>query len=95
MLAIRGQRDANGKRCLSEWPQGVYNHTGLRALYLGSNNIGKVEDTISYLIYYLDISDNPEIVFDATDICYNWMAGTYFLLYDKTQEIRGCDAMLE
>ena len=95
MLAVRGQRDANGNRCLSEWPQGVYNHTGLRALYLGSNNIGKVEDTISYLIYYLDISDNPEIVFDATDICYNWMAGTYFLLYDKTQEIRGCDAMLE
>ena len=95
MLAIRGQRNNKGERCLSEWPQGIYNHTGLRALYIGSNNLGKIDDTISYLIYYLDISDNPEIVFDATDICYNWMSGSYFLLYDKTQDIRGCDAMLE
>lgn len=94
MFAIRGQRDENGERCLSEWPTGVYNHTGLRALYIGSNNLGKIDDTISYLIYYLDISDNPNIVFDASDICYNWMAGTYFLLYDKTQEIRNCPAML-
>lgn len=94
MYAIRGQRNAKGERCLKEWPTGVYNHTGLRALYIGSNDLGKIEDTISYLIYYLDISDNPNIVFDASDICYNWMNGTYFLLYDKTQDIRGCDAML-
>ncbi len=95
MMAIRGQRDEKGERCLKEWPQGVYNHTGLRALYIGSNDLGKIEDTISYLIYYLDISDNPNIVFDASDICYNWMNGTYFLLYDKTQDIRGCEAMLD
>jgi hypothetical protein len=38
MMAIRGQRDENGQRCLKEWPTGVYNHTGLRALYLGSND---------------------------------------------------------
>ena len=94
MMAIRGQRGADGERCLKEWPQGVYNHTGLRALYIGSNDLGKIDDTISYLIYYLDISDNPNIVFDASDICYNWMNGTYFLLYDKTQDIRGCEAML-
>lgn len=95
MLAIRGQRNEKGERCLKEWPTGVYNHTGLRALYMGSNDLGKIDDTISYLIYYLDISDNPNIVFDASDICYNWMNGTYFLLYDKTQDIRNCAAMLE
>ena len=95
MMAIRGQRNEKGERCLKEWPTGVYNHTGLRALYMGSNDLGKIEDTISYLIYYLDISDNPNIVFDASDICYNWQAGTYFLLYDKTQDIRNCAAMLE
>ena len=95
MMAIRGQRDEKGERCLKEWPTGVYNHTGLRALYMGSNDLGKIDDTISYLIYYLDISDNPNIVFDASDICYNWMNGTYFLLYDKTQDIRNCAAMLE
>lgn len=94
MMAIRGQRDEKGERCLSEWPQGVYNHTGLRALYMGSNNLGKIDDRISYLIYYLDISDNPNIVFDASEICSQWMNGVYFLLYDKTQDIRGCEPML-
>ena len=94
MMALRGQRNEKGERCLKEWPTGVYNHTGLRALYIGSNDLGKIEDTISYLIYYLDISDNPNIVFDASEVCYQWMNGVYFLLYDKTQDIRGCDAML-
>lgn len=94
-MAVRGQRNERGQRCLSEWPQGIYNHTGLRALYMGSNDLRKIDDTISYLIYILDISDNPNIVFDATDICYNWASGTYMLYYDKTQKILNCDAMLQ
>jgi hypothetical protein len=80
---------------MREWPQGIFNHTGLRALYLGSNDIRKVDDTISSLIYYLDISDNPNIIFDASDICYAWRSGVYFLIYDKSQTILNCDAMLE
>lgn len=94
VYAIRGQRDENGERCLSEWPVGLYNHRGLRGFYIGSNNLGKIEDTISTLIYYLDISDNPEIIFDATDICYAYQAGAYYLIYDKTQDIRNCDYMM-
>lgn len=94
VFAIRGQRDKNGARCLSEWPTGLYNHRGLRGFYIGSNNLGKIEDTISTLIYYLDISDNPEIVFDASDICYAYQVGAYYLIYDKTQDIRNCDYML-
>ena len=94
VFAIRGQRDKNGARCLSEWPTGLYNHRGLRGFYIGSNNLGKVEDTISTLIYYLDISDNPEIIFDASDICYAYQVGAYYLIYDKTQDIRNCDYML-
>lgn len=94
VFAIRGQRDKNGARCLSEWPTGLYNHRGLRGFYIGSNNLGKIEDTISTLIYYLDISDNPEIIFDASDICYAYQAGAYYLIYDKTQDIRNCDYML-
>ena len=90
VFAIRGQRSASGARCLSEWPAGIGDHRGLRALYIGSNNIGMVNDKISSLIYYLDISDNPEIVFDASDICSAYAAGRYILIYDKTQEIRGC-----
>ena len=95
IYAVRSQRDENGRRCLSEWPTGVYQHTGLRALYLGSNDIRKVNDQISYLIYYLDISDNPNITFDASDICAYWMAGYYYLIYDKTQNILNCSAMLQ
>lgn len=93
VLSVRGQRDVNGERCLSEWPVGIYNHKGLRGLYMGSNNLGKIEDTISYLIYYLDISDNPNIVFDASDICDAIYSGMYQLIYDKSQEIRNCDIL--
>ncbi len=95
VLAVRSQRDAEGYRCLHEWPQGIYQHVGLRGLYLGSNDITKVDDTISTLCYYLDISDNPNIVFDASDICYAWQVGAYILFYDKTQKILNCDMMLE
>ena len=95
VFAIRGQRGKDGERCLTEWPTGVYNHVGLRGLYLGSNDIRVVNDRISSLCYYLDISDNPNIVFDASDICYYWQVGMYYLIYDKTQEIIGCDLMLQ
>jgi hypothetical protein len=93
VFALRGQRDENGNRCLSEWPTGIYNHKGLRGFYIGSNNLGKIDDTISTLCYYLDISDNPEIIFDASDICYAYAAGAYYLIFDKTQDIRNCEYM--
>ena len=88
---MRAQRDAQGNRCLSEWPTGIYKHKGLRGLYLGSNDLGKVDDTISTLIYFLDISDNPNIVFDASDICAAYANRVYYLIYDKSQEIRNCE----
>lgn len=95
VLGVRGQRDNNGGRCLREWPTGIYQHTGLRGLFLGSNDLRKIDDTISYLIYNLDISDNPNITFDASDICYYWQAGAFNLIYDKTQNITNCADMLE
>ena len=95
VYGVRSQRNAKGERCLKEWPQGIYQHTGLRGLYIGSNDIRKVDDTVSTLIYYLDISDNPNIIFDASDICYAWMSGVYFLIYDKSQNILNCDAMIQ
>ncbi len=95
VLAVRSQRNEKGERCLREWPQGIYQHVGLRGLYLGSNDLRKVDDTISTLCYYLDISDNPNIIFDASDICYAWQVGAYILFYDKTQNILNCEAMLD
>ena len=95
VFAVRSQRNEKGERCLREWPTGIYQHTGLRGLYLGSNDLRKIDDTISTLCYYLDISDNPNIVFDASDICYAWQVGAYILIYDKWQNIINCDPMLE
>lgn len=95
VYGVRGQRDDKGERCLREWPTGIYRHTGLRGLFLGSNDLRKVDDTISYLIYNLDISDNPNIVFDASAICVYWRNGAYKLVYDKTQKIINCDEMLK
>ena len=95
VLAVRSQRDENGGRSLREWPTGIGNHRGLRGLYLGSNDLRVIDDTISTLIYYLDISDNPNIIFDASDICYYWSVGAYILIYDRSQNILNCSAMLE
>ncbi len=91
VFGIRGQRDENGERCLEQWPTGLYNHKGLRGFYIGSNNLGMIDDTISSLIYFLEISDNPNIIFDASDICKDYALGQYYLIYDKTQDIRGCE----
>ena len=95
VFAIRGQRNDKGERCLREWPTGIYQHTGLRGFYIGSNDLRKIDDTISTAIWTLDISDNPNITFDASDICYAWENGAYLLIYDKTQNITNCEAMLE
>jgi Leucine-rich repeat (LRR) protein len=95
VFALRSQRDANGNRCMREWPTGIGNHRGLRGLYLGSNDLRVIDDSISTLIYYLDISDNPNIVFDASDICYAWSVGAYILIYDRSQNILNCSAMLQ
>ena len=95
VYAIRGQRDANGGRCLREWPKGLAQHTGLRGFYIGSNDLRKIDDTISTLIFHLEISDNPNITFDASDVCYSWKNGVYNLIYDKSQNIIGCDEMLK
>ena len=94
--SIRGQRDkSTGARSLREWPTGLWQHTGLRGFYIGANDLRVISDDISTMIFYLDISDNPNIVFDASDICAAWQAGTYFLYYDRTQNIQNCDAMKE
>lgn len=95
VYSFRYQRDAKGNRIMREWPTGIYKHTGLRALYLGGNDIRQVPDneTLSYLIYNLDISDNPNIYINVKDICAYIRSGSFNLYYDRTQNIVGCDAL--
>lgn len=95
VFAIRAQRDSDGRRCLRTWPNNLYNHKGLRGFYIGSNDIRNVTEQISFMITNVEISDNPNIYFNAADICYYWMNGSYMLIYDKTQNIVNCEAMLQ
>lgn len=93
VFGIRHQRDENGNRILRTWPTGIYRCPSLTALYLGSNDIRKVEDTISPYIRVLEIKDNPNISIDMSSVCGYIQQGYYTLIYDYTQDIRGCSAL--
>ena len=90
---IRHQRDENGNRCLREWPTGLYTCPSLFYFTIGSNDLRKIEDTISPYIRMFEIKDNPNISIDLTDVCDYIAAGLYMLVYDKTQDIRGCSIL--
>lgn len=90
---IRYQSDENGNRCLREWPTGLWQHIGLRYFFIGGNDLRKIDDTTPYNLYFLEISDNPNITINVSDVCDYIYYGYYWLIYDKTQDIRGCDAL--
>lgn len=92
-FGIRCQRDAEGNRILREWPTGITTCPSLFQLQIGSNDIRKVTEELTYKLYIVDIADNPNISIDVTSVCPYIEAGQYVLLYDKTQDIRGCDAL--
>lgn len=91
---IRYQRDENGNRILKEWPTGLYQCPSLAYFCIGGNDLRKIEDTISPYIYYFEIADNPNISIDLSGVCDYIRAGYYMLVYDRTQDIRGCDAIV-
>ncbi len=93
VFGIRHQRDKEGNRTLREWPTGIYKHSSMRALYMGSNDLRKIDDTISPYINIFEIKDNPNISIDVSGVCPYIQAGIYLLIYDKTQDIRGCSAL--
>ena len=93
VMSIRQQRDDNGNRTLREWPTGLYTCPKLSAFYIGSNDLRKIEDTISPYILLFEIKDNPNISIDLSGVCAYIEMGYYQLIYDSTQDIRGCDAL--
>lgn len=93
VFGITNQRDADGNRILREWPTGLYKNPSLKAFYISSNDLRKIEDTISPFISTFDIKDNPNISINLSTVCPYIQAGQYRLIYDKTQDIRGCDAL--
>lgn len=93
MFIFRAQRDAKGNRIMREWPLGIYNRASIRSLYMGSNDLRKITDYISPRINVFEIADNPNIAIDVSDVCPYIKAGSYLLVYDPWQDIRGCDAL--
>lgn len=93
VLSIRQQRDDEGNRTLREWPTGIGTHKSMTALYIGSNDLGRIDDTISPYILLFEIKDNPNISIDLSPVCPYIEMGYYELIYDSTQDIRGCDAL--
>ena len=95
VISIRCQRDDQGNRTLSEWPTGIGQMCPkLSALYIGSNDLRKIEDTISPYIMIFEIKDNPNISIDLSSVCDYIAIGYYLLIYDTWQDIRGCDAIV-
>ena len=92
-FAINHQRDANDNRCLRTWPTGITSCPSLIQFQIGSNDIRKVEEKLTNHLYIVNIKDNPNISIDVTSVCPYIKAGAYRLFYDKTQDIRGCDAL--
>ena len=93
VLSIRQQRDDEGNRTLKEWPIGIGTHKSMAALYIGSNDLRRIDDTISPYILLFEIKDNPNISIDLSSVCPYIEMGYYQLIYDSTQDIRGCDAL--
>ena len=90
---IRYQSDEKGNRCLREWPTGLWQHIGLRYFLIGGNDLRKITDTMPSSLFYFEIADNPNITIDVSSICTYLSYGYILLIYDKTQDIRGCDAL--
>ena len=88
---IRHQRDEKGTRILKEWPTGLYQCPSLTRFFIGSNNLGKIEDSFTSRLRILEIADNPDISIDLSSIAAYIKAGYTMLIYDSTQDIRGCD----
>lgn len=82
-----------GRRCLTEWPENIFKHPGIRVLDLSSNNIHNVRN-FPMLVNYLDIHDNPNIYISVPpDIAFRIMSGTFKLICDRDQNIEGIQGL--
>ena len=70
-----------------------HNLSSLIQFQIGSNDIRKVEETLTSHLYILNIADNPNISIDVTSVC-AYIKGRYvYAVLHKNQDIRGCDAL--
>ena len=92
-FGINHQTDAQGNRTLRTWPTGITKCPSLIQFQIADNDIRKVDEVLTPHLYIVNIKGNPNISIDVTSVCAYIKAGLYKLFYDKTQDIRGCDAL--
>lgn len=92
-IGVRHQRDEKGNRILREWPEGITMCPSLLQLQIGANDIRKVNETMTSRLWIVEVKDNPNISLDVTAVCPLIQQGMWLLIYDKSQDIRGCDAL--
>ncbi|MCS2582777.1 hypothetical protein NXY00_04600 [Bacteroides sp. BFG-551] len=61
-------------------------------MYLGGNDFRKVEESLTGF-RIVEIKDNPNLMIDVSAACNYIKSGYLLLIYDRTQAIRGCDAL--
>ena len=92
-IGVRHQRDEQGNRILREWPEGITNCPSLLQLQIGGNDIRKVNEAMTSKLWIVEVKDNPNISLDVSAVCSLIQQGMWLLIYDKTQDIKGCDAL--
>ena len=92
-IGVRHQRDEQGNRILREWPEGITNCPSLLQLQTGGNDIRKVNEAMTSKLWIVEVKDNPNISLDVSAVCSLIQQGMWLLIYDKTQDIKGCDAL--
>jgi len=92
-IGVRHQRDEQGNRILREWPTGITSCPSLLQLQIGANDIRKVNETMTSKLWIVEVKDNPNISLDVTAVCSLIQQGMWLLIYDKDQDIKGCDAL--
>lgn len=92
-LRLPGQRDAQGRRTLKDWPQNFDKHYTIRIFDVSYNDIRKV-GSIPATLNYLNVQENPNIDMTMPEgLCARFSEGTFAFLYDDTQYIVGCPAL--
>lgn len=92
VFIFRNQRDEQGNRTITDWPSGISQCPSLLALYMGGNDFRKIEESLTGFRIF-EIKDNPNVVLDVSKACNNIKSGYLLFIYDRTQAIRGCDAL--
>ncbi|MFV0365912.1 MAG: DUF4458 domain-containing protein [Mangrovibacterium sp.] len=96
ILSMNYMVDDDGYRCFDTWQPLLYTHIGFRRIFVRGNAFRNLNTDypVSPTLDILDITDNPEIVVDLSKLCSNIVNGTLIVVYDPTQDLRGCPNLI-